>query len=56
MKKFEYKEPEFKVVITSVDILTASGEETPAGAIGTVGGGWDTGVGGPGAGGIGFNA
>ena len=29
MKKFEYKEPEFKVVITSaVDVLTASNPDT----------------------------
>ena len=54
MNKFDYKEPEFKVVFTDVDILTASGD-TPAGSLGTVGAGWDTGSGGGGVGGIGFN-
>lgn len=52
MNKFDYKEPEFKVVYTSVDILTASGDEQPAGTVGTVSDSWDTGSGG--VGGVGF--
>ena len=48
MKKFEYKEPEFKVVQANTeDVLTASGTLDNASSA------WDTGAGGN-AGGVGF--
>lgn len=47
MKKFEYREPEFKVIVTSKeDIITAS----ESGILGTITGYWDTGSSGAGDG------
>ena len=46
MKRFEYKEPEFNVIITArQDVITAStgGEDTPTGSLGTVSDDWVTG-------------
>jgi hypothetical protein len=40
MNKFEYREPEFKVVYTAQDILTAS--ETPAETLGGTSNNWNT--------------
>ena len=45
MKKFEYKEPEFKVVITkSEDVITTSGEPAPSGHLNTVSNAWEMGT------------
>ena len=45
MKKFEYKEPEFKVVITaSEDVITTSGEPAPSGSLGRVTSAWEMGT------------
>jgi len=48
MKKFEYKEPEFKVVIVNCeDVLTASGDEPtppPAGTLNRVSSAWEMGT------------
>ena len=42
-KKFEYKEPEFKVVIANCeDVLTASGEPTPTGHLSVADNNWVT--------------
>ena len=44
-KNFEYKEPEFKVVVANCeDILTASGEPVPSGSLNTVSGVWEMGT------------
>ncbi len=52
-KNMEYKEPEFKVVLTNAhDVLTAS--ESAAG-LNVVGIGWGTSSSGEGAGGMDFN-
>jgi len=43
-KNYEYKEPEFKVVITNAqDVLTASGDitPTPGGSLDTTGTDWN---------------
>ncbi len=49
MTKFEYREPEFKVVYTAEDILTASVD----GTLDIISGDWDTGASGKnGVGGI----
>ncbi len=52
MKKFEYREPEFKVVMTAKeDIITAS---TASNTLNTVSSAWDPSQSGEGTGGIGF--
>ena len=45
-KNFEYKEPEFKVVIANCeDVITTSGEEpTPSGHLNTVSSAWEMGT------------
>ena len=51
MKKFEYREPEFKVIVTAKeDIITAS----TSGILGNITGYWDTGSSGAGDGDITF--
>lgn len=52
MNRFDYKEPEFKVIVTAKeDILTVSGASA---SLGTITDDWDTGSSGGGIGGISF--